>query len=288
MCLSGTSTAPTLMLRTILIGLDGSPDSDRAVEHGIHWAQVTGAELIGVGVVDEPTICRPEPTGMWGSHFKVSRDRKLMAAARERVGELLKSFAARCRAAGVRYQVREETGLPAERLAALNEDADLTLLGNESHFQFQTQREPDNTLKNVLRHCRRPVVAIPDDAPAGREVLVAYDGGRPAARALAVFANSGLSEGRPVQVVSVAGEPDRARRRADEAARYLGHYNIRAEITPLVGRKASEQLLGQVRERHPALVVMGAFGGQRSEGYLGRSTTRRMLRKAKVPLFFHP
>src|SRR5262245_24459205 len=122
------------MIRTILIGLDGSPDSVRAVEQGIEWAKLTGAELIGLGVVDEPTICRPEPVGVWGSHFKQSRDRKLLAAARAKVHRLVDDFAARCQAAGVRYQIREETGLPAERILALNEDADLTLLGSESHF----------------------------------------------------------------------------------------------------------------------------------------------------------
>jgi nucleotide-binding universal stress UspA family protein len=276
------------MVRTILIGLDGSPDCDRAVEQGILWAKMTGAELIGVAIVDEPTICRPEPTGMWGSHFKASRDRKLLADARTKVHHLLEGFAACCRTAGVRFQVREETGLPAERLTALNEDADLTLLGIESHFHFQTQREPDDTLKDVLRKCHRPVVAFPGRPAEGQSVLVAYDGSQPAARALAVFANSGLAENRPVQVVSMARHPGLARRRVDEAARYLGHFGIRSEVMPLVGGRASDRLLGQVCERHPALVVMGAFGGQRSEGFLGRSTTRRMLRKANVPLFLHP
>jgi nucleotide-binding universal stress UspA family protein len=276
------------MVRTILIGLDGSPDSERAVEQGIHWARLTGAELIGVGVVDEPTICRPQAMGVCGSEFKARRDRTLLAAARAKVRQLLDSFAARCRAAGVRFQTREETGLPAERIAELNEDADLTLLGAESHFHFQTQREPDGTLKDVLRRCHRPVVAVPGQPVEGGCVLVAYDGGQAAARALAVFATSGLAEGRPVRVVSVSPDSELARRRAEEATRYLGHFNIRAEAVPLAGRRASAELLDQVRERHPAMVVMGAFGGQRSEGYLGRSTTRRMLRGANVPLFLHP
>jgi nucleotide-binding universal stress UspA family protein len=276
------------MVRTILIGLDGSPDSDRAIEQGIHWAKLTGAELVGVGVIDEPTICRPEPTGMWGSHFKAGRDRKLLAGARAKVRELLDGFAGSCRAAGVKYQVREETGLPAARIRELNDDADLTLLPAESHFRFQTQREPDDTLRAVLRDCHRPVVAIPDRPVGGGSVLVAYDGGQPAARALAVFANSGLAEGRPVRVVSVSSDPELARRRADEAAHYLGHFRVPAEAVPVVGRRASVELINQIHERHPALVVMGAFGGRRSEGYFRRSTTRRMLRNAGVPLFLHP
>jgi nucleotide-binding universal stress UspA family protein len=276
------------MIRTILIGLDGSPDGDRAVEQGIYWAKLTGAELVGVGVVDEPAICRPEPVGIWGTHFKGSRDRKLLAAARAKVRQLLDTFAARCRAAGVRCQVREESGRPAEWIREWNEDADLTLLGAESRFRFQTRRGPDGTLTDVLRKCRRPVVAIPGRPAEGQSVLVAYDGGQPAARALAVFANSGLADGRPVRVVSIAPDQELARRRADEAARYLGHFHIPAETSPIVGRKAGEELIGQIGESRPALVVMGAFGGRRSGGYWRRSTTRRMLRRAGVPLFLHP
>ena len=38
-------------------------EADAATELGIDWSRRTGAELVGMGVVDEPTICRPEPTG---------------------------------------------------------------------------------------------------------------------------------------------------------------------------------------------------------------------------------
>jgi nucleotide-binding universal stress UspA family protein len=289
MCDPTHRTVPcTTMIRSILIGLDGSTDSVRAVEQGIRWSKLTGAELIGVGVVDEPTIRRPEPTGAWGSHFKHRRDEALLADAREKVKSFLTEFARRCGAAGVRHRLREEIGLPTDRILHLNEEADLTLLGRESHFRFETQTTADDTLEEVLRRAERPVVAIPDQEPKGRAVLVAYDASPAAARALATFANSGLDEGRPVRIVSVAADMEIARRRTEEAVRYLNHYNIHSDASPLVGRKASEGLLATVRECNPGIVVMGAFGGQRSEGYFGRSTTRRILREARVPLFLHP
>ena len=153
------------MIRSILIGLDGSADSDQAVDQAIRWAKLTAAELIGVGVIDEPTIRRPEPTGAWGSHFKQRRDEKLLADARDKVKEFLRRFDDRCKAAGVRHCLREETGLPAERILSLNEDADLTVLGRESHFHFETQTSADDTLEEVVRRTERPVVAVPDQIP---------------------------------------------------------------------------------------------------------------------------
>jgi nucleotide-binding universal stress UspA family protein len=44
------------MLRSILIGLDGSEYSQVATSLGIRWAKKYGCNLAGMGVVDEPAI----------------------------------------------------------------------------------------------------------------------------------------------------------------------------------------------------------------------------------------
>ncbi len=49
------------MLRSILVGLDGSDYSKSAVEVGIYLARKTKALLVGHGVVDEPTNRDAEP-----------------------------------------------------------------------------------------------------------------------------------------------------------------------------------------------------------------------------------
>ena len=48
------------MVRSILIGLDGSPHSETAVQLGVQWAHRFDALLTGLGVVDEPAICGVE------------------------------------------------------------------------------------------------------------------------------------------------------------------------------------------------------------------------------------
>jgi nucleotide-binding universal stress UspA family protein len=276
------------MIRKILVGLDGSRDGDRAVEQGIRWARLTGAELTGVGVVDEPTICRPEPVGAWGASLKERRDATLLADARTRVHGFVSRFADRCRAAGVRHHELTETGLPSEKLLDLTPDVDLTVLGRETHFQFETQDEADRTLEKVVRGSERPVVAVPDVVNHGRPVVVAYDASPAAVRALESFAESGLDEGRPVRVVSVAPDAIAARLLAEDATRYLTHFRIRTEAVPLTGRNATNILVEKIRSEKPAFVVMGAFGGPRRFQFFRRSTTHRMLREAGVPLFLHP
>ena len=70
------------MLRVILVGLDGSAYSNAAIELGIRWAKKLDALLVGLGVVDEATICKPEPVPIGGSSYKQHRDEALVADAR--------------------------------------------------------------------------------------------------------------------------------------------------------------------------------------------------------------
>ena len=42
------------MLRTILAGLDGSPDSQSVLTLGIRWARRFDALLVGIAIIDEP------------------------------------------------------------------------------------------------------------------------------------------------------------------------------------------------------------------------------------------
>jgi nucleotide-binding universal stress UspA family protein len=139
----------------------------------------------------------------------------------------------------------------------------------------------------VLHRSHRPVVVVPNCELAGESTVVAYDASPAAVRALESFGRSGLDEGRPVYVVSVSGDSELARRRADEAVAYLDAFRIRATAIPSVGKSAAGPILAEAKTRVAGLIVMGAFGHQRSEGLFGGSTTGRVLDSTQAPLFIH-
>src|SRR5262249_49486993 len=146
-------------------------------------------------------------------------------------------------------RVLEQVGLPSERILAEAEDFDLTLLGQQTYFHFETQTDPDETLEVVLRNSRRPVVVANEKLPESRSVLVAYDGSPPAVRALEAFQRAGLDQWQTVRVVSVARDPAEATRRAEEATRFLRFYDIPAEARSLsASRPVAELLLEQVED----------------------------------------
>ncbi len=271
----------------MLIGLDGSEFSEQALELGIRWAKQTGAGLVGLGVIDEPTICRAEPVGAWGSHYKRRRDQVLLADAREKVQSFFDRFTQRCQQAGVNQRTLEQVGLPFERILFRAEDLDLTILGRETHFQFETQTAPDQTLQKVLQHSRRPVVVVPRHLPEPSAVLVAYDAGSSAVRALQAFQSSGLAmDGTPVHVLSVTTEENVADRRADEAAVFLRHHGIATTAHAFRSNRPAELIVAEADRLRAHMIVMGAFEHSGLLTFFRRSTTRSVMRSASDRILF--
>src|ERR1700704_775813 len=104
------------MLRSILVGIDGSAYSAAAVELGIRWSQHAGAVLVGLGIIDAPTISKPEPVPLGGSAYKVHHDASLLADASHKVGEFLEHCARLCAEAEVACQLLQDIGLPTEQI----------------------------------------------------------------------------------------------------------------------------------------------------------------------------
>src|SRR5947209_8421370 len=103
------------MLKSILVGLDGSPYSASAIELGIRWAGRHNALLVGLGVIDE-TMIGPEPVPVGAGAFKRERDEALLAEARHKVEKFLEQFTLECTQAGVAFKLLEDEGLPADQI----------------------------------------------------------------------------------------------------------------------------------------------------------------------------
>ncbi len=274
------------MLKSILIGLDGSAYSDVAVELGIQWAKRFDALLVGLGIVDQPTICKPEPVPLGGGVYKKERDDLLLAEGRRKVREFLDQFEARSAAAGIAYQAIEDVGLPYVEILRESHRYDLVLLGHETHFHFETTDAADETLWQVLRSESRPVVVAPAQLQPGSSVVVAYNASPQADRALQAFQTSGLDCGDEVHLVCVDEDEAVAIREAGRGVEFLRPHGIRAVA---VGRQPNGSIaatiLDEARARQARLLVMGACGHSRLRQVLLGSVTKQTLRSSPVPVF---
>jgi len=276
------------MLRNMVVGVDGSAYSTTALELAIRWAQRWEAELVGLGIVDAPTICKAQPVSLGGSAYKVRRDATLLVDASHTVTQLLKHTTLRCAAAGVTSQARQVVGAPTTCLLLEAHQSDLLVLGQQTFFHFATQDTPDDTLAAVVKRSPCPVVAVPATLPEGRAVVVAYDGSVHATRALHLFQALGLARAVDVHVVCIAPQPQRAAGWAARALAFFQGHLMQAHVQTLVTAAAPAQvLLEQVHTLDAGLLVMGAYGRSRLREFFGTSLTRTMLEASPVPLFLY-
>lgn len=99
------------MLRSILVGLDGSEHSDSALELGIRWSKRFDALLVGIAVVDEPGLHGPEEYMVGEAYFR-DLNKAILNDARRDVEGWLGRYARRCAEAGVAFKELGVTRCP--------------------------------------------------------------------------------------------------------------------------------------------------------------------------------
>jgi nucleotide-binding universal stress UspA family protein len=162
------------------------------------------------------------------------------------------------------------------------------MLGQHTFFHFETQQQPDTTLDTVLKQSPRPVVAVPATLPAGRIVVVAYNGGPHAVRALQMFQAMGLDDSHEVHVVCVDTHKEKADLCVERAVTFLQGHNIVAQAHALATSEAPARVLLQyIQQVQAGLLVMGSSGRSTLREVFGGSVTRTMLRESPVPLFLY-
>jgi nucleotide-binding universal stress UspA family protein len=274
------------MLRSVLVALDGSACSETATALAIDWARRYGARLLGLGVVDAPSIQGAEPVPLGAGAYKQARDEARLADAHRRVVGFLADFRARSEAADIVVEVLEDIGEPAVRILREAHRCDVVILARETHFHFETQEKPDDTLAQVLRGSPRPVVTVPRELRAGRGVVVAYGGGREAARTLQAFQLLGLAAGEAIEVVSIHRDDAEAEALARLAGEYLTAHGAAHRLRPIVSAAPpAEVLLEEIQHGRPRLLVMGAHGHHPLRDLFGSSVTRAVLRACPIPAF---
>ena len=275
------------MLRSLLVALDGSPYSEAASALARQWAKRFGAHLLGLGILDQPSIEQGEAVPMGAYSFKKHRDEARLADAHRRLLDLLAEFRARCAADGVTATVLEDVGDPIDRIVREVQRCDAVILGRETHFHFDTQDRPDATLAGVISACARPVIVVPRQLPVGGGVLVAYSGGREAARTLQLFQLLGLAGGEEIDVMTIHRDRAEALAVLNLAGAFLDARGAPYRLHPIVTeRSPADVVLEEVGRRAPRLLVMGAHGHhQPLRELFAVSATRAVLTACPVPVF---
>ena len=136
----------------------------------------------------------------------------------------------------------------------------------------------------------RPVLILPkrgsDRGFALNTVVIAWDGSRPAARAVA-DALPLLERAKEVRVLTVLNEKElTSELPAAELAKYLERHGIiaKSDCVDAAGRRIGEILNSYLTSDHADLLVMGAYGHSRLREFILGGATRSMLLKPPLPV----
>jgi len=276
------------MIKEALVCLEGSPSSDAATRLATTIASELGASLVGLAIVDEPDIRAGTATGIGGSSFKHERDEALLADARSRAADSLALFERRCREAKVLARSLEIVGRPAASILKEMETRDLTIIGRDANFRFETESDDAATREAILHHAARPVLLVPEetDGAIKKEVVVAYDGSRAAKRAIASFAASGLAPRRNIHVATVDDNGESAWEMASAGVKAFAELGVAAEPHNIVSALSNiDALFRFSNEIGAGLIVMGAFAHNRLAQLFHGSVTRGLVERATTPLY---
>ena len=276
----------------ILACTDGSIYADSVYDHAAWAAERLGGASVQVLHVRDRAAATGTPADRSGAiGFDASEEllRELaeLDAERGRVAlrrarALLAGAERRLRAAGVpEVALTQRHGSVVETVAEFEAGADLVVIGKRGEAADFAVGHLGASLERVVRASARPVlVASRAFRPIGR-VLIAYDGGPAASKAVDYAARQAVLKGLDCHVVTVAplGGGSSLERPAEALRR--GGLELTAEV---LHGEPERAIAAYVAAAGVDLLVMGAYGHSRVRALLVGSTTTALLRACRIPV----
>ncbi|AXV78494.1 MULTISPECIES: universal stress protein [Ralstonia solanacearum species complex] len=274
------------MTTTIMVHLDTSQRAMDRLDLAVRYATAHRARLIAVFA-----SFTPDPGWFYmmeGASHYLEDDRVRRCQARDAVHA---GYRERVQGLSIETEWRALEGEPVAMMVREAREADLVIIG---------QRHPDDPqsyiaaefVETVILEAGRPVLVVPyagrfDTLP--QRIVLAWDGGREAARA--IHDAIPLMAGARVQlleVISVQALPPLSRTGAGQAARALHAHRIEVEVQEATCDGADvmigELLLSRAADFNADLLVMGAYGRTRLRELILGGVTRTLLASMTVPV----
>ena len=275
------STVRSAMIKDIVVDLNVGAVANWASDYAISVAAALDAHLTGTIFLYGPVMARasyvPPELELVELHNEaaVEAARKYFTAASTRAG--IKAEALTISASLVR--AGEQFGKIARRF-------DLAVVG-------QPEPEASGLARNVVEAALfgsgGPVIFVPyiQKAPLKLDhVMVCWDGGRAAARAIR-DAMPFLRRAGRIEVVIVSNEPGKQAQieRADISAHFARHgLNVMVKRMLLGDIDVAAMLLSHAADEDADFIVMGGYGHSRLREFVLGGVTRSMLQTMTVPV----
>lgn len=274
------------MFARLLVGLDGSPGADAALDSAIALGRRFRSTILLAAVTDiqsleAPFLAAASPS--WTEGVSLTGDvAGLDATLRDQAVRLTDAAARKVSAEGLAFEVVHATGLVDEELRRLAERAEAIVVGRRGEVHEGPGTIGKVTAK-LVRRSPKPVVVAGDVRSAFARPAVAFDGGTTSTSALALAARYAEATGVPLEVVHVDDNPEAGDALLARAGAFLSETTTRHHLHRL-GGSLGPAITEFLDASGADLLVVGAHGGRKRRGWSLGSHAEFLVKATAVPV----
>ncbi|WP_208350467.1 universal stress protein [Pseudaestuariivita rosea] len=274
----------------IVAFVDGSIYSESVCDHAAWAAKQLSAEVEVIHIIGRRESGPQDLSGNIGlgarsklieDLAKLDEERAKLAQKRGRA--ILEDAEARIAAHDVTVATRLRNGDLLEELTTLTADADLVIIGKRGEAADFAKLHLGSNLERVVRACQKPIMVASRGFNPIKKLLVAFDGGASAVKAVDHVAQSGLFQGLSANIVAASAENQDLRRQIEGAAAMLQDAGLAVESNMIEGQPETV-IADSIKETGADMLVMGAYGHSRIRSMIIGSTTTQMIQSCHVPI----
>ncbi len=276
------------MFTRLLVGLDGSPGADAALEAAICLARRFKTTIVLAAITDIRLLEAPlfETTGpLWTEGVPVAPVAvEMREALEERAAKILETASARVADAGLQGETLRAVGLVDEELLRLADQAEAIVVGRRGELHGDPGTLGAVT-SHIIKRSPKPVLVAGEQPSACQKPVVAYDGGETSVHALELAARYSEALGLPLAVVHVGDDAAAGDALLAKAAAFLSGRGSAFETHRLSG-EVTRAITGFLAKHGGDLLVAGAHGG-RHHGWTIGSHAEKLLRATQIPVIIN-
>ena len=272
------------MIKDIVVNLSVDPSRDVAGNYAISLAEAFGAHLAAVAFSYEPVIPPTIMGSIPASFIDEQREQNDKAAS-----DALARFDEAARRAGISFESRALAASlagGADMFGRFARRFDIAVVG---------QAEPNAVapeeliVEGALFGSGRPVLVVPYIQKGGltlNRVMVAWDGSRNAARAVA-DAMPIFGKAKQVDVVVVGNDKGKSDEiPGADIAQHLARHDLKVDLKRIVATDTdvANTLLSHAADTSADFIVMGGYGHSRLREFILGGATRGILSAMTVPV----
>ncbi len=170
-----------------------------------------------------------------------------------------------------------------ETINEMESSLDLIVIGKRGVASKYDMEHVGSNLERVARSTKKPVLVASREFAPIKKILIAFDGGISAKKAVQHVAENAIFKGMECLLLHAGSDSWSGNEQLEDSAKLLQNAGLQCETKTIAGQ--ADAVISQTVEADGFdMLVMGAYGHSRIRNLIIGSTTTQMLSSCKVPV----